>query len=295
MKARLASEFRLQSAESAEPCLGRESTQVFDSEVTSLMVAKNAAGAGKQPSPSRLRSIAGKIAIVVGVAAAVIVVVSAVVKVVLFFNGMSNDITRLDSRLSQALDPQNAHSIPSAFANNTRHMTRLATTLFKVGNQLAKGKTDLAAISTQQTEFYGTLERQSQLRPPFDPLPNPQRLYAQPSRVPGMLAIILPPEHLGKSVPVLAMTGGKVLRIETEKDGSKVLDVAQEYGYRHRYGNLSDVTVAQGASVAQGHVIGRVTPTPGACLRVGILDPEGRFIDVRSFLPPMREPPPTQK
>jgi hypothetical protein len=257
------------------------------------MAANNGGGPAMQPLPFRPSSLLDKIAKFGGAAAGVAVVVS----LTLFFSGMKSDI----SKLKDESDPRNPYSIPSAMDNNTLELRRLAKALFSVAGRLAKNnKEDLAAISALQTEYYiapgpGTRLDRSPLRPAL----NPQLLYARPSRiVPGMLAITLPPEHLDKRVPVLAMRAGTVLETGVDKDAigadkgkRQFLDIALEFGYRHRYSNLSEVRVTQGASVAQGQVIADVIPTPEACLRVGILDPHGRFIDPRRFLLPMREPP----
>jgi len=187
-------------------------------------------------------------------------------------------------------------TIQTGLSTVNNKIDRLADTLFDL-IAILHPRENVIVLEAER-KYRRLLSASSLLATPLAPAPNPQVVYARPSHVvPGMLAVTLPPEHLGKSIPVQAMDRGKVLSISVDREGFKAVEIAQESGYRHRYEHLKDVTpgLTLGATVAREEVIGHAIPTPEACVRIGVIDPDGRFVDPRPFLPPMREQSPPEE
>lgn len=100
-----------------------------------------------------------------------------------------------------------------------------------------------------------------------------------------------------KVIPVYAMRGGQVLLIRPEDANHKQIEIGHEpgprkaFGYRTRYGRLTEVKATEGQMVERGELIGIVRAASKVCLTAAIIPPgSDKPVDPRPFLGPFPVP-----
>lgn len=203
----------------------------------------------------------------------------------IFLGELRSDLKAVQRDVLALNNPVDSTSLRSAVDRSAYETRVLGIKMFEMVGELHPKANEAAIIGKHRADYDRSVLRRR-------PLKSPTRTasYVEPSDViPGMFRFRSPESMHGQRVPVRPILPGRIELIQPtteQRDPGRTftVEISHGTGYRTRYMRLASVTKAVGEYVEPEEQFGEVLGSSEFCLRVGLIGPDGKFIDIRPFL-----------
>lgn len=151
------------------------------------------------------------------------------------------------------------------------------------------------AVKESRARYWEEMRSASNLYPPLD---SPQTSIRHSAVKNGMWAVRAASCGEQTPCPTYAMLPGEVIATGRDERGLHTVRISHADGYVSEYEHLVSLVprLAAHVRVDRAEMLGSVTlASDKVCLRIGLKDRDGRYIDPRIYLPPMSESPPDRR